>query len=291
MFDMNKNPKIVTIGGGTGSFNILNGLKKLTPEITAIISMVDDCYDSKNAVTKHLIPLALRSIKEANGKIVVGRPDSGNPLEEVMFIVREAVKAGLVSYQKIDGKIWKFPTSLRFIEGDGMTFDVMLEIMDALIAEDFAFYAWGLFGSGGGLRNGLSRDMISAKYALNAMGYDHQGVVKFSETLGKTTLCGPFKLLRTPEALESKRTIIFDYEVGPNALVEYFNGLRINKPFGIAQDDDFITIRARIREQMDNMPLNLYSDTNHNYPASQAIITERRNLLKKYAPSKDLNNY
>ncbi|MBP7018428.1 YvcK family protein [Candidatus Saccharibacteria bacterium] len=39
---MNNNPKIVTIGGGTGSFNILKGLKTLTPNITAIISMVDD---------------------------------------------------------------------------------------------------------------------------------------------------------------------------------------------------------------------------------------------------------
>ena len=34
--------KIVTIGGGTGSFNILQGLKELTSDITAIISMVDD---------------------------------------------------------------------------------------------------------------------------------------------------------------------------------------------------------------------------------------------------------
>ena len=39
---MKNNPKIVTIGGGTGSFNILQGLKNLTPYITAIISMVDD---------------------------------------------------------------------------------------------------------------------------------------------------------------------------------------------------------------------------------------------------------
>lgn len=39
---MNDNYKLVTIGGGTGSFNILQGLKKLTPNITAIISMVDD---------------------------------------------------------------------------------------------------------------------------------------------------------------------------------------------------------------------------------------------------------
>lgn len=40
---MEKNaPKIVTIGGGTGSFTVLSGLKNLTPEITAIIAMADD---------------------------------------------------------------------------------------------------------------------------------------------------------------------------------------------------------------------------------------------------------
>jgi len=39
---MKAEPKIVTIGGGTGSFNILQGLKEVTSNITAIISMVDD---------------------------------------------------------------------------------------------------------------------------------------------------------------------------------------------------------------------------------------------------------
>lgn len=35
-------PKIVTIGGGTGSFNILLGLKQHSSQITAIVSMADD---------------------------------------------------------------------------------------------------------------------------------------------------------------------------------------------------------------------------------------------------------
>ena len=35
-------PKIVVIGGGTGSFTILNDLKKFTPNITAIVNMSDD---------------------------------------------------------------------------------------------------------------------------------------------------------------------------------------------------------------------------------------------------------
>lgn len=35
-------PKIVLLGGGTGSFTLLQALKKLTPDITAIVNMSDD---------------------------------------------------------------------------------------------------------------------------------------------------------------------------------------------------------------------------------------------------------
>ena len=37
-----KNKKIVTIGGGTGSFTLLSGLKKYAVDISAIVSMADD---------------------------------------------------------------------------------------------------------------------------------------------------------------------------------------------------------------------------------------------------------
>jgi uncharacterized cofD-like protein len=37
-----RHPKIVVIGGGTGSFVVLSGLKHYTPNITAIVSMSDD---------------------------------------------------------------------------------------------------------------------------------------------------------------------------------------------------------------------------------------------------------
>ena len=39
---MHKAPNVVLLGGGTGSFTLLQGLKKLTPNITAVVSMSDD---------------------------------------------------------------------------------------------------------------------------------------------------------------------------------------------------------------------------------------------------------
>jgi len=37
-----KAPRIVILGGGTGSFTLLQGLKSLTPNLTAVVSMSDD---------------------------------------------------------------------------------------------------------------------------------------------------------------------------------------------------------------------------------------------------------
>jgi nicotinamide phosphoribosyltransferase len=256
-----------------------------------IISMVADCYDYFNAVEYKQLPLALRSKNEGNGKVVVARPDSGDALEQVLWTCRLAEKNGLVEYKEINGKTWKFATFLKFIEGDGMTFGEMWKIIEALLAEGFVPYSWGLFGVGGGLRNALKRDNLSAKYALCAMGIDLTPVVKFSETLPKTTLPGPFKVLRSKEALEAKKTIVFEWEEGEDAMVEYFNGTNIYKPFGPGQDDNFLVIRARKNEQFYSMPLTLTTEENHNYPASDAIIEARHKLLEKYAPSKNKENY
>ena len=38
----NKQKKIVTIGGGSGSFMVLSGVKKYPVDISAIVNMVDD---------------------------------------------------------------------------------------------------------------------------------------------------------------------------------------------------------------------------------------------------------
>lgn len=253
------------------------------------LSMVADCYDYKHAVKNYLLPLALRSKAENNGKIVVGRPDSDVAVDCVMYLCNLAVENGLYEEREINGKKWKFGTFLRFIEGDGMDFKTMWDIIATLMKNGFAPYGWGLFGVGGGLRNNLKRDNFGAKYALSARGNEETPVVKLSESIGKTTLPGPHKVLRSPEALEAKKTIVFEREPGTDAMVLFFNGLNIYKPFGPGQDDDFNVIKARIRTQFPSMPKNL--DTPHGAPASDAVLATRIELIKKYAPSKNLANY
>ena len=254
-----------------------------------ILSQVADCYDFKYAVKHYLLPLALRSVSEKNNKTVVCRPDSEDPLECVLYVLNVAVENGLYEERVINGKTWKFGTYLKFIEGDGMDFLTMKNIIRKLLDLGFAPYGWGLFGVGGGLRNGLKRDNTGAKYALCSAGFENTGVVKLSGDIGKTTLPGPFKVLRTKEALENKQTIVNISEKGENAMVIYFDGTNINKPFGPGQDDDFTTIKNRIREQHKNMPLNL--NTTHGAPASDIVLNNRIALIKKYAPTRDISNY
>ena len=233
----------------------------------------------------------LITVMGKNEKVVIGRPDSGDPSEQVLWLCKIAHKHGLSNVETILKREWRFGTSLKFIEGDGMSWEKMKEINNDLILHGFPPFAWGLYGVGGGLRNELARDNFSAKYALCAIGKKLKPVCKFSETLEKTTLPGPFKLLRNKEALESKKTIVFPYENGEDAMVDYFDGSDIWDPFKEGYMDDFNIIKARISEQMDKMPLSLSTEENHNYPASDKIKEIRIELLKKYAPKKLAQNY
>ena len=255
-----------------------------------IVSMVDDCYDAKNSVKNMLLPLALRSLKEGNGKVVVARPDSSKKgyttLDQIFEICELSVENGLYTEMTTKTGTWKCGTLFHFLDGDGKSCEDILGEMDALIDRGYAFYTWGLFGQGGGLRNNLKRDNLSAKYALASVGLNDKPVIKFSETLGKGTLPGPFKLLRTQEALDAKKTIRFEHEDGQDAMVPYYDGTNIYKPFCEGQDDDFLVIKENIRSQMAAMPLSLGTPENHNYPASDAIMKTKRELLIKYAPSK-----
>jgi len=254
-------------------------------------SFVADCNDFfKAVITKNkyevinpkcLLGLALRSKDENNGKIVVVRPDSGVAVDQVLWLCKLAKEYGLYTEEVINGKHWYTATFLRFIEGDGMTWKEMREINIALMSEGFLPWGWGLFGVGGGLRNNIKRDNGSFKYALCAVGNENSSRVKFSETVGKSTLGGPFKLLRNDEALVNGKTIVLWDEDGEDARVVYYNGLNENF-FGDVMFEDNIDCKERIKKQLANIPKRLVNDI----PASDKVIQIRLDLLAKHAPEK-----
>lgn len=254
-------------------------------------SFVADCNNFFKAVytveadgtvnRKCLLGLALRSKNEGTGKIVVARPDSGIAVEQILWICRLAKEHGLYREILINGKTYYGATTLKFIEGDGMTWREMREINAALLAEGFLPWEWGLYGVGGGLRNHISRDDGSFKYALCSVGKENSGRVKFSETAGKSTLAGPFKLLRDADALKHGRTIVFWNEDGEDARVVYYNGLE-EQFFGDVMFENNLDAKARIKKQLEIMPMRLSRDI----PVSEAVYNRRLELVKKYAPEK-----
>jgi len=255
-------------------------------------SYVADCNNfyiavkAKNGETNELVKgclleLALRSKELGLNIVIVVRPDSGNAAEQLLFICNTAKEYGLIREITAKGKTWYGGGLLRFIEGDGMTWASMKKINQILLDNNYLIWEWGLYGMGGGMRNNLSRDHSSSKYALCAVGSELRPVVKFSETAGKSTLPGPFKLLRSKEALESGITIIGLNESGLDARVTYYDGLQENF-FGEIMFEDNRDYKKRMREQMDFMPKRLVNDI----PASSLILSKRLDLLAEYAPEK-----
>lgn len=212
----------------------------------SILSLVGDCYDLRNAYTKYLLPLGLRSLKEENNKIVVVRLDSGLILEDLLWCIDLAVKNDLVKYNSLG---FSESTFIKFLPSDDNSWDSMREINQALIDAGHNPFSWILYGWGSGLRN-LSRDDLSAKYALCSVG-EGRPVIKFSNSPGKQTL--PLvKVLRSKEALASGKTLVLPDEPGEDAMVTLYNGQH-----GVLTSNfqDFNAIQNRILNDFDKMPL------------------------------------
>jgi nicotinic acid phosphoribosyltransferase len=160
------------------------------------------------------------------GNVVVARPDSGDYLENVLFIVEEALKAGL--YQ-VDEHARPIATTLRFIQGDSMNYEKMCNVFKALDERlGVNPTAWGIFGVGGWLRNLPNRDVLSSAYKLAAYGLDNTPSVKLSDTLAKMSVPGPNVIVRPDYVTDT--TVHFagrGYDAG-NQLVTFYNGAHKN---------------------------------------------------------------
>ena len=218
------------------------------------LSMVGDCYSYWGALDGKLIPLALQSKAEGKGKVVVARPDSGNSEYMVIETLRRAHKAGLmVQHPCADGSTKLGSTTLRFIVGNGESFDTCRRIVESCLVHGFLPWRCGIFGVGGHLRNNINRDHLSTKFALSAVGEHDRPVIKLSEEAGKRTL-PKVKVLRDSEALSTGKTIVLPDEPGNDSLVTYYNG-SLDSPFGQGYLDDFLICENRVIKDFVNMPI------------------------------------
>lgn len=240
------------------------------------LSMVGDCYDYWEALKNHLIPLALEAKASGSKKVIVARPDSGDSMDMVIGTLERANEAGLM--EEVPTKFGTFfgSTNLRFIIGNGEDWTSVTQIIQECVATGYLPWRCGIFGIGGSLRNNLSRDDMSTKFALCAVGKDDRPVIKFSHEKGKQTLPNVV-VLRDDNALFGGYTIELPNEhpdQAEDAMVVYYDGSK-DAPFGPGFTDNWATIERRVIVDYEKMPATagLVSD---------AVLDKVDELSKKY---------
>ena len=179
-----------------------------------IASYVADCYNFHGAVKNHLKSMAQR----AEGCVVV-RPDSGDYIENCLFVAQQAYEAGLH-----DGAERPGATTMRFIEGDSMNPDKVDEVFNALYHEGFNSAGWGIFGIGGYLRNSATRDVFSSAFKLAACGANSDPEVKLSDTPAKMSVPGVTEIRRGDGACFGSPSVFF--ATGNDARVTFYDGVK-----------------------------------------------------------------
>jgi nicotinamide phosphoribosyltransferase len=137
-------------------------------EMAAITNLIHEYPDQPIACVMdsynydHALEVILPKVKDkiGNGTFVI-RPDSGDSVIQVLKALRAAVAAGFGREEvEVDGKKYIVLKNVAVIQGDGINYGTVKEILDAV--HEAGFSAQNVaFGMGGGLLQKLDRDTLS----------------------------------------------------------------------------------------------------------------------------------
>lgn len=108
---------------------------------------------------------SLKDKVEKSGLMVVIRPDSGDPLTQVMWTLSEIER--LCGF-KLNRKGYKVLNLYRCIQGDGLNLKVLIEIAEAVVAAGYSLENVA-FGMGSGLIQDVRRDDLALSFKLSAL--------------------------------------------------------------------------------------------------------------------------
>lgn len=247
-------------------------------------SYVGDCYSFHEAVRKFLVVIAKRA-----ESTVIARPDSGDYLENILFVVEQAIKHDLY---KMDEQNKPVATTLRFIQGDSMTWDKIQKAFTALEQKGVNPTQWGIFGIGGWLRNTPNRDTLSSAYKLCAAGKDTHPTIKLSDTLAKVSVPGPNVVIRPTSPYDIVGpTVYLQSEIkdggdafhNDNLQLFYDGSMRNIEAFGNYCLEDFNDHRNRVINEFDKYAYVAHDrGTPTNSPLSREILKLQRDTMRRY---------
>mmetsp|Transcript_30148 Transcript_30148/g.71503 ORF Transcript_30148/g.71503 Transcript_30148/m.71503 type:complete len:575 (-) Transcript_30148:94-1818(-) len=135
---------------------------------TSLFACVMDSYDYDRALNE-VLP-AIADAHRAKGGLIVLRPDSGDPTEQVIKGLRAGEKVFGCTYnskrcphhtrEEDIGKGYKVLNNCAVIQGDGINYKIIKEILDAVHKAGYSAINV-TFGMGGALLQKMNRDTMS----------------------------------------------------------------------------------------------------------------------------------
>lgn len=163
-----------------------------------IFSIVPDSYDMERAV-RDMLGTALKDKIETLGGRCVIRPDSGEPIRNILWILRTLEEKFGV---RVNAKSFKvLPDYLRILQGDGVNEAAIIRIFEAVMIAGYSVENL-VFGMGSELLQIVNRDDMRFAMKCNAIkregGY-WENVVKDPKTdPSKRSKAGRLALINSP---------------------------------------------------------------------------------------------
>lgn len=185
----------VTSWGRDGEKDAFENMIRTYGGKTPFLAMVVDSYDMENAV-RNIIGKELNQLIRDSGSTIVVRPDSGEPKDSVLSCLQWLEEGFGVTVNSKGYKV--LPSCIRVIQGDGITYDSLTEILDHIKAHNYSVDNLA-FGMGGGLLQKHDRDTLRfaqkcSYIEVDGVGRDVQKMPKTDPT--KASKKGRLKLVR-----------------------------------------------------------------------------------------------
>jgi len=219
-------------------------------KVTGITAHVSDTYDFFGRVD--WIGKMLSTDWAEDGNLVVARPDSGDMVECVLYVLKMCEKYNLFTVDPDTGL--KMSTRLRWIQGDSVNWDTMIQVIEAVLAAGWSPFASGAFGIGGHLRNSISRDHAGTSMKMAAVGNGNRPTVKRSETAAKSSIPGVVKVVNNQRNRDTATVYSLDETTtGENLLKVWYDGMSVRNIANAFYEPALETsavVRGRIKTAM-----------------------------------------
>ncbi|KAG0226858.1 hypothetical protein BGW41_004071 [Actinomortierella wolfii] len=213
-----------------------------------VYACVMDSYDYQRALDK-VLP-AVAAFKLAKGGFLVLRPDSGDIVEAVLMGLRAAER---VFGATVNKKGYKVIRGCGVIQGDGVSYESLRRILDAVLAEGYAAQNCA-FGMGGGLLQKLNRDTMSFATKLSHIVYKDgtvRDVMKHPVTdSGKISLPGILDVICNKDGIPMVHPRAeWDKPAKDNILEVVYDHGKVP-----TQWPTFKELKERVNKEWDNLP-------------------------------------